>query len=151
MICLPPQRSTTKSLRARAWRSWKPSTTPYNDLKFAILKCIEEPKLEHSKWLLVQPVQCRAWKPPAIREILRGRNLLKRTAMIHPSQQSSQKWNLIQGNSDQITENSPKNFRSSLAIPTMNEERINGTNPSKHLPPTRDEPGKRRTHSNLKW
>lgn len=32
----------------------KPSTTPYDDIKFAILERIEETKLERSKWLLGQ-------------------------------------------------------------------------------------------------
>ncbi|KAM3180958.1 hypothetical protein ACTXT7_015287 [Hymenolepis weldensis] len=31
----------------------KPSTTPYDDLKF-ILERIEEPEIEHTKWLLAQ-------------------------------------------------------------------------------------------------
>ncbi|KAM3178598.1 hypothetical protein ACTXT7_002225 [Hymenolepis weldensis] len=32
----------------------KPSTTHYDDIKFAILELVEETKLEHSKWLLGQ-------------------------------------------------------------------------------------------------
>ncbi|VUZ51179.1 unnamed protein product [Hymenolepis diminuta] len=71
--------------------------------------------------------------------------------MIHPPQQSPQKRNLMQSNSDQLSQNSPKNFPSSLVIPTLNKGRSRTGHICKHLSCMRDGPGERELGRNLKW
>ncbi|KAM3175533.1 hypothetical protein ACTXT7_008313 [Hymenolepis weldensis] len=122
------------------------STTPYDNLTFAILERMEEPILEFSKWLREEPMNGVANEPlPQKRgnsdsdppPQTNGDNLS--STLITPEAEFDTEQFIL------LIESIPENFRLLLMIPTLY------CRPSKYQLSTRDEQGERRTLRKLKW
>ncbi|KAM3175284.1 hypothetical protein ACTXT7_008816 [Hymenolepis weldensis] len=113
----------------------KPSKLPYDDLKLAILGHVEGPESQLGKRSLAemrtksqnkQPDE--PWHHENVTQ--ENRTFLKQTKTICFPRLSPQKRNLIKSSSILITENAPKNLRSSLLISTLNRERKKQCSPA---------------------